>query len=377
MTDYGAADTLLPDISPFEIKPINSRALVSALLNLLASIQFVWFYLSCTPSYLDLYRYEQGLERTPFQDRLLMMFPLAWAHQDPMLIQLAKVMTSLPAWFPGGVRAEELMQAPIDLACVVVTGLVARAMYVKASPYKLLAPYVYPLTLIMLTTTYTIYTMHRLRFIYDLPSVGFFSLGLYLIYVRKSSHLFIILFIIATVNRETTVFLLPFYLISEYFRYNQNSYAKSVKPFLLGSIKSRMTWTVLLPLAAYWVYWHAWVTKHFAHNSSESLSRIWLNVGILLWPTSWIQILSVFAFSGPLIYLSRKLIADETLRAWQWVFPMWFIFMVRYGILIEVRIFGELIPYIACLAVLIAEKHIILEAERQRSVLSISTHPSS
>jgi hypothetical protein len=51
----------------------------------------------------------------------------------------------------------------------------------------------------------------------------------------------------------------------------------------------------------------------------------------------------------------RKDLRDPRLRAWLWVLPAWFGFMFVYGILIETRIFGELIPYVAVAGALMGE----------------------
>jgi hypothetical protein len=333
------------------------------LMDFAASIHLVWFYLSCVPSYLHLERFEQGLESSPFQYRLLMMFPLRWAHQSPTLSKIAQNLSGMTAWFPHGVRPEGLVEAPVDAICVITTGLVARSIYVKASRTGILTPYVYPLTLLMIACTYVLYTMHRLRFVYDFPSLALFSIGLYLIYFRRSKGLFVSVFLVATINRETTLFLLAFYLL--------------VPPDDIGAGNKPSTWGRLLfsrlivvaPLLAYWIGWHVWVVAHFRNNATQSWSRVWLNVGILLWPTSWVQILSAFAFCWPLVLLLRREVADQTLRLWQWVPSIWLVFMLRYGIFIEVRIFGELIPYVACMAALISEEYIVRSYQDHLDVL--------
>ena len=320
-------------------------------LNLLASIQFVWFYVNRVPSCIKLLPYEQGYERTPFQYRLLMMFPLRWAHQSPLVIKLAAQLTAATGWFPHGVRPEGIVEAAIDLACVCVAGLVARRLYQASSRTGLLTPYVYPLTLVMATGTYSVLTMHQLRFVYDLPSLAFFSVGLYLIYFRRNRLLFAALFLIATVNRETTLLLLLFFAIAQ---------CMHGPRFHWRRLYAAGTLAVVLPLAACWVGWHLWVVRHFAANPTESQPRFWLNISLLLWPLAWPQMVGVFCYLGPVIFIYRKLIPDPLLRAWLWVIPAWIGFMLYFGVFIEIRIFGELIPYVAVLAMLLCEEKILL-----------------
>lgn len=332
----------------------RGRRLVAGGLCAAASVHVAWFYVALVPSALNLVRYEQGLERTPFQQRLLMTFPMRWAHDSAALGRLAHGLSAMPAWFPHGVRPEGIVEAAADLACIVITGLVARALYEAASPRRLLAPLVYPLTLVMIVATYCMNTMHRLRFVFDLPGMAFFSLGLYAIYFRRSRWLFAGLFVVATFNRETSLFLLLLYLST---RWADTSGGVMERLRVVFGLRDT---ALVSGLGVFWIAWHVAVDRQFSANAVASGPRLSLNIGTLLWPTSWVQILCVFAFLGPLCVFDRGLVRDRTLRAWYWVFPVWFFFMLRFGILIEIRIFGELIPYVACLCALIAEERVLL-----------------
>jgi hypothetical protein len=83
---------------------------------------------------------------------------------------------------------------------------------------------------------------------------------------------------------------------------------------------------------------------------------LYLNLATLLCPIAWPQLLSAAAFLWPLPILYRRFITDPTLRAWLWLPAAWLGLMLFYGLLIESRIFGELIPYFACTTALIAEQ---------------------
>ena len=156
------------------------------LLNLLATMQVVWFYVNRVPCYLKLPLYERGMERMPFQGRILMAFPLGWAHGSVWLSALAARLTGMKGWFPAGVRAEGLVEGVVGVVSVVIAGCVARSIYRAASPRGLLTGWVYPLCLVMVAVTYGWQTMHWMRFVYDLPSLGFFAVGVWLIYFRRS-----------------------------------------------------------------------------------------------------------------------------------------------------------------------------------------------
>jgi hypothetical protein len=54
---------------------------------------------------------------------------------------------------------------------------------------------------------------------------------------------------------------------------------------------------------------------------------------------------------------------------WLWTLPAWFGLMFLYGIIVEGRLYGELIPYLACMSALIAEESILART-------AIHTQPS-
>lgn len=335
-------------------------AALAILLNSLATLQLVWFYQTRVPAALRMAAYEQGVEKKPFQYRLLMMAPMRWAHHSAALQALAHSMTLSPGWFPQPVHAEGIAQGIINLVCVAIAGLVARSLYQAGSRTRLLTPFIYPLTLLMIAATYTFQTTHALRFVYDLPALGFFAAGIYLIYFRYPAILFAAVFLVGTLNRETTLLLLPFYAITQ-------CLPESASSLQWRKLKAPATVLVVLPLSVYWLGWHVWVVRHFAHNASAAGPRLLLNLGIAAIPLSWPQVLSVCAYLWPFVFCYRRLIPDFTLRAWVWILPLWFAFMLWFGLLIEPRIFGELIPVVACLVMLVAEELLLNKLESQRT----------
>ncbi len=343
----------------------RNKKWLSILLNGAATVQLVWFYLAWVPSYLNLVRYEQGGISTPFQYRMAMMLPLRLAHASAFCNSVAAFLSKYPAWFPHGVRPESFAELPVGIASVVAAGLVARALYCASSPSGILSVFVYPLTLLMVMATYASSTMHRLRFVYDMPSLGLFAAGLYLIYFMRSRLLFALLFLVATVNRETTLFLLFLYLLRLWADHKQAAGAAEEpapeKWYQLRWLPWREG-VLIAMLGASWLCWHVWVVQHFAANESEARPRILLNIGLLLVPISWLQVGSCFAFCGPLLLLYRRRIQEPVLRAWFWIFPIWGVFMLKYGLFLEPRIFGELIPYVACIIALGIEQQVLSRA---------------
>ncbi len=320
-------------------------------LELFATIQVVWLYLALVPSAMDLLSYERGTGPMPFQGRILLMLPMRWAHDSLPLQRLAMGMSSMPGWFGRVRHPEGILEAVLDVCAVALTGWLARRLYLAASPLGLLTPFVYPLTLVMITATYDLNAVHPLRFVYDLPSLALFSLGLEAIYFRRSMLWFALVFTVVTANRETSLFLLLLEALTLW------SESKKVA----GGQRTSGRLAVLALLLGGWVGWHIWAAHLFAANRTAAAPRLLLlNAGTMLCPFSWPQLLSAGAFCGPLLVVGARRIADTRLRVWRWVLPIWFCFMLFYGLLIETRIFGELIAYAACCVALLAEQEMVL-----------------
>lgn len=327
----------------------KNRLLVKTV-YVLATIQFAWCYLWLTRPYVNTALYEQGLERMPFQGRVLMMLPMRWAHASHTLHFLTQPFALSRFWFPRPVQPEVLVQAAVNVICLLLTGWFTTRIYERSSQRNLLTPMVYPLLLVVCGATYVMHTVQNFRFIYDLPSLAFFSAAMYLMYFRRHWGLFVALFLVATVNRETTLLLLPLYMINQ------------------AACPGRLRWRrafgartllVVLPLAAAWIGWQLLIRHIFAHNPSEFYPRLNWNVKSLLVPQAWPQLLSACAYLMLFVVVMRRRIADRRLQAWLWLLPIWFVFMFSFGILIETRVFGELIPFVVVASTLIAEELIL------------------
>ena len=316
----------------------------------LATVQLVWCYLWLVRPYVQTVQYEHGEERMPFQGRLMMMLPMRWAHGNAPLVWVSSWLSKYIYWFPRVVSPEVIVQGLISIVCLVVTGVVATRIYEAASSRRLLTPLIYPLVLVLCVGTYVLHTIQNFRFIYDLPSLAFFALAMYVLYFRKPVAWFVAIFVVATINRETTLLLLGFFLLD--------------RAVVHGRVEWRrvLAWrniAVVVPLALYWVAWQVEVRRIFAGNRSEFYPRIPLNVSFFVQPQAWPQLLGGCCYLLPIVLVFRGSLRDARLRAWLWVLPAWFGFMFVYGILIETRIFGELIPYIAVAGALMAEDALV------------------
>jgi hypothetical protein len=322
-----------------------------------ATVQFVWCYLWLTRPYVNTLLYEEGLERMPFQGRSLMMLPMRWAHESSILAWLARPLSKSHFWFPKPVSPEVLVQAGINVGCLLVAGYMTTRIYQASSRRRLLTPMVYPLLLVACAATYVMHTVQNFRFVYDLPSLAFFATAMYLMYFRRHWVYFAGLFVIATLNRETTLLLLPLFLLNEAVEGGRLRWSRMLCARSIG---------VVVPLAVFWAAWQIFVRHVFAGNASEFYPRIDWNVKSLLFPQAWPQLMSACGYLLVFVVVMRRRIRDPQLEAWLWLLPIWFGFMFVYGILIETRVFGELIPLIVCATVLIVEEGLLAQMKMTR-----------
>lgn len=316
----------------------------------LATVQFAWAYFWLTRPYVNTRLYEYGSERMPFQGRVLMMLPMRVAHSSLVLHFMARFLARWHFWFPRHAQPEVLMQGLINVVSLMAAGWFTTRIYRAASHRQLLTPLVYPLMLVACAATYVLHTVQNFRFIYDLPNLALFAAAMYLIYFRKPFAWFAALFVVATVNRETSLLLLPLYLIDRSVEGGRLRLRGLFRPGVLAR---------LAPLAGFWVAWLLTIHHVFAHNASEFYPRFGWNIKSLLAPLAWPQLLSASGYLMLLVLIHRRRIADAQLRAWIWLIPIWCVFMFTYGILIETRVFGELIPLIVCGATLIFEQMLV------------------
>lgn len=355
--------------------------LLALLLNILATVRCVWFYLVRVPSALHESAYENGLERSPFQERALLMPPMRWAHGSPILIHLATRLSNFTGWLPANIEPEGIFEAACDVASIAVAGLVARDLYKSASMRiglpGLLTPFVYPLTLLMIFATYCTMVSHSVRFVYDLPSLAFFAIALYLLYHRRHTSLFCAIFVVGTMNRETTLLLLPLFLIawclSEGGRPGPDDHRCKLQDGLnWPRLFKPQAVTVTILLTLFWMAWHCWINHIYSSNPSAAGPRLLINLVTILCPLAWPQLAGTFAFLAPIVIADRKQIPDALLRTWLYVLPLWAGVMLCSGLWIEIRIFGELIPLIAACAALIAENYLVEKMQQAKSSQPVS-----
>ena len=360
-------------------------------LYVLMTVQFVGCYLFLSSPYINIPRFTHGYERLPFQTRLLLAPLFAWAEHSAWMVHYASHLAMNGYFFPNGIGPAEVLEFYLDIPCLLIAGWVAVKIYRASSRRQLLGWLVYPLFLMLCTVSYILHTIQNYRFFYDMPSLAFFSVGLYLIYFRRSRVVLTALFAVATLNRETTLLLIPFYLLTECLQ-DENarsgpqassaaitaggaakgpavvpSHYEAMRPPLFEwrrVLRSEVMLTTLLMLG-YWTAWHLFIFHLFRNNASEYYPRTVFNLYCFERLRYYPQLFSACGYLLPFLLLFRKNVRDAQLRAWMWMIPVWYALMFTWGILVETRVFGELLPLIACLGALIAEEAIAVAVQRR------------
>jgi hypothetical protein len=323
----------------------------------LAATQFVGAYLYLEFPYVDLHRWEYGYERLPFQTRLLLAPLYRLVDTASWSTHYADRLARNQYFFPHGVTAGLALEFYLGIVCVLFSGWVAVRLYQAGTRRGLLGPLVFPIFLGLCVLMYVLHTVQNFRYVYDLPSLAAFAGGFYLIYFRKPLVWFVLLFAVATLNRETTLLLLPFWAISQ-----------TVGPdarIRWRLLTSTRVLCVLGALGAYWALWHHVVYGIFSTNASEYYPRLLFNLKCFVRLRYWPQLASAFGFLWPFLIVYRRHLRDAQLRAWLLVLPVWYAFMLLWAIVTETRVFGELMPFLAPVAAILAEEVFAAKLLRQ------------
>ena len=332
------------------------------LLYVLAAVHFVGSLLFLEYPFLNVHLWEHGYAPLPFQTRLLLAPLYRYVDTAHWSLNYAARLARNDYFFPRGVDPATVLQFLLGIVCVLIAGWVAVRLYDGASRRRLLRPLVFPVFLGLCTVAYIVHTVQNFDYVYDLPSLAAFAIGFYLIYYRKPLLWFVLLFTIATLNRETTLLLLPFWALSQIVEPGGRlGWRKLLSPRVA---------LVLVALCFYWAAWHVLVYRAFPNNISEYYTRFGYNLKFFFRLRYWPQLASTFGFLWPFLILYRRRLADPQLRAWLLMLPVWYAFMFSWGIVTETRIFGELFPFLAPVCAILGEEVFaakVLERVRPRA----------
>lgn len=336
-------DTATADIArplAWTQSPISRRLL--QVFYLFSAAQFVYAYAAVALCYVPLDRYLAGTAGLPFQRRVLVMFllkgllhlHLPFGHSGPNMLD-------------GVPRLYLLL---IDLTGFGAAAWFAVRLHRKIAPCSRFHFFVYPILLFAATWTYlTNYTVNCLYYPWDMLSMGFFTAGVYFIYTRRFYPLLLVL-LVATFNRESTLFLIPIFLLDAAAPFD------SLRTALTGL--RRVPWLKTLLLAAAWLLVRL-ILGHFYRNNNhiDDFLRLRFNLRYLN-PRMWPQIAGAGGYTFIAVLLLWKRIPDKRLAVYILVLPVWFLTMCFFGVLSETRIYGELCPLVAVCSALLIDSYV-------------------
>ena len=301
---------------------------------LLVCAYFALSYASL-PLFLKLPLYTQGLERTPYQYRVLPMY-------------LFRILSHIQPLMRVGNHVGPLDYDPyrLLLALIAFFGLLVAVRATSATIRLLTGDSIFAfwsslLVIWMMQFNVAYAWDNPFTTPYDVTSVMFFCLALLLL-LKRQWWAYYVVFVLAVINREAACFITVMFLAWEWKRAEG----------LHQTVAQRLRWIAphVLLQAGIWLAIKFVLARRFAHNPGAGLfvTHFVYNVKELFKPQQWPLLLSVCGFTLPLLWVHRRWIQMKELSAaMALVFPLSFAGLMIVGVLVEIRIFADWIALAA------------------------------
>ena len=317
-----------------------------------ATLQFIRFYVVSTRFYLKMPAYLSGHERLPFQERVLpivLMWPIN--HWTALLHALAN--RGHDPETAAAATPQTVAFYLLSLVSFTIAGVFTVKLYRAVTENGILSSLVYPLFLVISMWTYVIHIDANYSYPYDMPSLAFFTAGLYFIYTRKFAPLVAVI-ALGTLNRETTLFLIGIHMLDAASRPLSDPHTPVSERFNLQAVP----WLRVFSLAILWLSIKVALVMEFAGNSNaENYNRVIENafrLKLRLLPS----LLNICAYLLPVVWIYRRRLTPVRFANYLYILPLWFVVMFYTGVILETRIYGELSAYVAVSVVLLLEEHV-------------------
>jgi hypothetical protein len=340
LTQAGAA----PETTEVGGRPLLRKWIWYAAI-LIVSAHFSLSYVGRQQSFLDLRTYTAGACVIPFQYRTLVAWIFRALVSNHFFLAVAR---HAPAAYHDPYLFASLLVSFLSLiGCVAATAdtikrLTGAIEFSRWSAFLVI--YMSYFNLIMMyTLTYTLP--------YDLPSLFFFCVGINLI-LRNRMWIYYPVFVAAVFNRETVCFLTVFFAAWTWFQEESDTRRKVWK--IMPHVLAQAAIWLAIKVYLYHLYLH-----NGADNSALATNRVFgnkllYNLKEIVTPGQWPLFLSNFGFMAPLLIAQRRWIGSRPFaRAALVVIALWICGMMYVGVIVEIRIFTELISLIAPLIALI------------------------
>jgi hypothetical protein len=314
-----------------------------AVFTLAICLHFALTY-NAIPDFLNLNAYTHGVERTPYQYRILMMWVFQLLTTKHAVLAAAAHVQRMHV--PDNFKTpQQLVQIAVVWVSIFGAVLATVGTLTRLTGDRIFSRWM-SLVLIYMAYFNLAPAAWELNYTYpyDVPSLMFFCLAVYLV-VSGKDWIYYLLFPIATLNRETTCFLTLFMLVWKWRELRARECALTVKDWLTLAAHGVVQ-------IAIWLALKLWLAHHFASNqfdfgtsgtAAPISQKLLFNLHMLISPPQWPVFLSLFGFLLPAIWLGRRWIRNEGI-SWGLaiVLPLWVLGMMLVGVVTEIRVFSEL-----------------------------------
>lgn len=324
------------------IRPVGRIQVLNAILIIAGSIVLIRSWIDKVRSYVFLSLYVEGKERMPYQGRFLMMIPMRWSENSYWVRRLCSHFKSGNLSDPR-YMAIFLVSVPAFLISTYCITFIYRS-FSKTGRLAWLVPWV---CIYAAQSTYVVRYEQSWMYPYDFTALAFFAAGLCAIR-RRRFFLFSIVFLVGTLNRETTLLLLPVLAVELYCGISET------KP-VATHIAAHALFTILF--ATLWFGIWLLIARHFHGMRSEENSHLQNNIQVLRHIQDWPELASTcgFLWLTPILFWPK--IDNSRLRMYILALMIpWVCVMLVYGMIAEARVYGELIALLVPTAVVLFEE---------------------
>lgn len=297
------------------------------------------------PTYLHMRLYVHGQERLPFQGRILMAWTLRPFADNA---HLSAAVAHLSHLLPENLRRPFVLpELVINFAMLLIIVFAGRAIIRTMTGNAVFAAWA-SLLFVYMAYFDLILPLNAFQLPYDLPSLACFVLATWLI-VSERYLLLLPLIAVATLNRETSIFIPLFLAVYTWFQDREpRIHAGTHKRSKLLRAAPFIVLQVLI-----WLAIKLWLRHHLAYDTGNGVEfHVPGNLRSLIKPQQWPEFLCTFGFLLPLFIHDFSLIGDRAFaRATVVTMLLWGAAMMVAGTIIEIRIFSELSAFVApCIA---------------------------
>lgn len=302
------------------------------LVLVLSCTHFCLVYFQNSQPFLNLDEYARGTSRLPYQYRALMVWVLRAGLRIPWL---AVISAHMPEPIRDPRRSILFVASWLSLFGSVLFTWRSLTCLTKDELYSRWAS-----LLVVYMAYFQFPLVFGLNFMlpYDMPSLLLFCGCIYCVISRRMP-LFYLFFVVGVFNRETICMATLFLAI---WRWQEGKGRKQIL-VLVGHV---------LAQATIWIVIKLYLRHLFGGNVPDSANatfyyKLSYNLRTIVRPQQWPVLASVFGFTLPLVVGWRRWMKNAAMEKEIYLLAAWFVVMMLVGVIIEVRVFSELIGYMA------------------------------